>query len=94
VPENIDSPVVCRIGAIELDGQILIPGYPPKSNLDQGVAIFRKTSMGFALLDHDAAHAANAASGEFWPTMLIVRLLIEITPMIEWRWTRICLDLT
>jgi hypothetical protein len=65
VAENIDSPVVCRVGAIELDGQILILGYPPKVNLDEGVAIFWKTSAGFALLDHDGAHEASAASSEF-----------------------------
>jgi len=84
VAEDIDSPVVCRLSnwrdracRTNIDS-----GLPANGNLDEGVAIFRKTSTVFALLDHGGAHEANAASSESRSTMLIVRLLIEITRMI------------
>jgi hypothetical protein len=67
VPENIDSPVVCRIGAIELDGQILIRGYPPRvtSTKASRSSGRQENFIEFALLDQDAAREANAASSEF-----------------------------
>src|ERR1700685_633604 len=49
--ENIDSPVVRRIGAMEFDGNTLIAGYLTRS-VDNGVGVLREnTSIGLTLFD-------------------------------------------
>src|SRR5271163_4352461 len=62
--ENIDSPVVRRIGVMEFDGTTLILGYLTRS-VDNGVGVLREnTSIGLALFDQDVSREANPASPE------------------------------